>query len=158
MVKVKGAALVAAAAVAIVVGAGAAAWAQTPAQAITERQNLMKTNGGAAQQLNPIVRGQAPWNQQTAIAQAQALSAGASRMPALFPAGTAQGQGAGTTRAAPAIWSNASGFQAEIAKFGQEGARLVQLAQNNDEAGFKEQFPKVAAVCGSCHTAFRAPQ
>lgn len=131
-----------------------AAWAQAPSE-IAARRTLMRSNNQGVQTLNPIVRGEAPWNQTTAVQQADVLVGNAGKIASLFPEGTGPDKGA--TNALPAIWTNAAEFQAKIKTFGDESAKLLQLARANDEAGFKAQFPKIGQACGGCHQAFRKP-
>jgi cytochrome c556 len=141
-------------AVAVVAGAAAIAEAQTNvATAITTRQEAMKANGGAMRALTPIVRGEQPWNQQAAVQAATTLNNTAKAVPTVFPQGS--GPEAGKTDALPVIWQNWSDFQAKSKAFETESAKLLQLAQAGDEAGFKAQFPNVGRSCGGCHENFR---
>lgn len=132
------------------------AMAQTPASNIDQRKALMRGNNGANQQLGPIVRGERPWDQSVAVAQAEVLATNGARIPTLFPAGSGPESGV-ETLALPAIWTNRADFEAKAKTLADEAGRLLQLARANDEAGFKAQFPKVGAVCGGCHTPYRRP-
>lgn len=143
-------------ALAALAGSIAIAEAQTGAASIATRQEAMKGNGGAMRTLTQMVRGEQPWNQQAAAQAATTLNSTAKAIPSVFPQGS--GAEAGKTRALPAIWQNWSGFEAEAKTLETESAKLLQLAQTNDEAGVKAQLPKVGAVCGSCHEKFRAAQ
>jgi cytochrome c556 len=141
-------------ALAVVAGVAAIAEAQTNAAAsITARQEAMKANGGAMRALTPIVRGEQPWNQQTAVQAATTLANTAKAVPNAFPQGS--GPDAGKTDALPAIWQNWSDFQSKSKAFETESAKLLQLAQAGDEAGFKAQFPNVGRTCGGCHENYR---
>jgi cytochrome c556 len=135
-------------------GAMAAAEAQTgTGQAITTRKEAMKGQGAAMRTLTPIVRGEAPWNQQAAVQAATTINNTAKVIPSVFPQGS--GPGAGETDALPAIWSNFSDFQAKAKALETESGKLLQLAQSGDEAGFKAQFPAVGRSCGGCHETYR---
>jgi cytochrome c556 len=143
-------------AIALAALAGGIAIAQAqmaPAAAITARQDAMKANGGAMRTLTPIVRGEQPWNQQAAVQAATTLHNTANAVPGVFPQGS--GTEAGKTDALPAIWANWSDFQAKAKTFESESAKLLQLAQAGDEAGFKAQFPAVGRSCGGCHETYR---
>lgn len=139
---------------AVVAGAAAIAEAQTNAAAsITARQEAMKANGGAMRALTPIVRGEQPWNQETAVRAAATLVNTAKAVPGVFPQGS--GPEAGKTDALPTIWQNWADFQNKSRVFEAEAAKLLQLAQAGDEAGFKAQFPNVGRTCGGCHENYR---
>jgi cytochrome c556 len=146
--------ILAAVSIMAVAGTIAIAQAQTaPTQTIERRQEAMKANGGAMRTLTPIVRGEQPWNQQAAIQAATTLNNTAKVIPAVFPQGT--GPEAGKTDALPAIWQNFPDFQSKARAMETESAKLLQLAQAGDEAGFKAQFPNVGRTCGGCHEGYR---
>jgi cytochrome c556 len=141
-------------AIAAVAGGIAIAEAQTNAAAsITTRQDAMKAQGGAMRTLTPIVRGEQPWNQQAAVQAATTLNNTAKAIPTVFPQGS--GPDAGKTDALPVIWQNFGDFQAKSKALETESAKLLQLAQAGDEAGFKAQFPAVGRTCGGCHETYR---
>ena len=141
-------------AIAAVAGGIAIAEAQTsPAASIATRQEAMKAQGGAMRTLTPIVRGEQPWNQQAAVQAATTLNNTAKAIPTVFPQGS--GPEAGKTDALPAIWQNWTDFQAKAKALETESAKLLQLAQAGDEAGFKAQFPAVGRSCGGCHENYR---
>ena len=58
--------------------------AQTPASNIDQRKALMRANNGANQQLGPIIRGERPWDQSVAVAQADILASNGGKIPALI--------------------------------------------------------------------------
>jgi cytochrome c556 len=141
-------------AIAAMAGGIAIAEAQTgPAASISTRQEAMKAQGGAMRTLTPIVRGEQPWNQQAAVQAATTLNNTAKAIPTVFPQGS--GPEAGKTDALPAIWQNWADFQAKAKALETESAKLLQLAQAGDEAGFKAQFPAVGRSCGGCHENYR---
>lgn len=145
---------VTAVAIAALAGAVAVAEAQTNAAAsITARQEAMKANGGAMRTLTPMVRGEQPWNQQAAIQAATTLNNTSKAIPGAFPQGS--GPEAGKTDALPAVWQNWADFQTKSKALETESAKLLQLAQAGDEAGFKAQFPNVGRTCGGCHEGYR---
>jgi cytochrome c556 len=60
------------------------------------------------------------------------------------------------SRALPAIWTNKADFEARAKAFGDSSARLAQLAEAGDKAGFATQARVVAGGCNSCHSLYRA--
>jgi cytochrome c556 len=71
----------------------------------------------------------------------------------LFP----QGSAGPNSRALPAIWANKADFVAKANAFGDAAARLKQLADAGDTAGFAAQTAVVQKGCGACHSLYRAP-
>jgi cytochrome c556 len=72
----------------------------------------------------------------------------------LFPEGSL----APDSRALPAIWSNKADFDARSKAFGDSSARLAQLAEAGDTAGFAAQAKVVAGGCNGCHSLYRAEE
>ena len=147
-----------AAATALVIGISVVAEAQmSPDAIVAERVQAMKGRGGAMRALTPIVRGEAPWDKEAAIKQATVLvDASKGPIDKQFPPGT--GNDKLKTRALPAIWEKPADWQKDNAAFAEAAAKLQQLAQAGDEAGFKAQFAAVGKACGTCHEAFRGPE
>lgn len=131
--------------------------AQSPAAAIEQRQAAMKQNGGAMKALVPMARGDAAWNQGTAIQALDTLKKVADAAPALFPRGSGPEAGV-KTAALPAIWEKWADFQAAAKAQGDAANNLMTLARANDEAGFKAGFAAMGRSCGGCHEPFRAKQ
>lgn len=121
--------------------------------AITARQDAMKAQGGAMRTLTPIVRGEQPWNQASVVQAATTLNNVAKAIPGAFPDGS--GPDKGKTDALPVIWQNKSDFDTKAKALEEASGRLLQLAQANDEAGAKAQFPNVGRACGGCHETYR---
>jgi cytochrome c556 len=72
----------------------------------------------------------------------------------LFPEGSAGPD----SRALPAIWQNKADFVAKANAFGDAAARLKQLGDAGDSAGFAAQAKLLQQGCGSCHTLYRAEE
>jgi cytochrome c556 len=72
----------------------------------------------------------------------------------LFP----EGSTGPNSRALPAIWANKADFDAKANAFGDSAARLKQLADAGDSAGFKAQAAVVASGCNACHSLYRAEE
>lgn len=139
-------------------GAAIVAEAQTNvAQVVQARKDLMRANGRALASIQPMMRNEQPWNAQTAAAAMTAVRDGARTVPSLFPAGSGPQAGI-ETRALPAIWEQRAAFEAQATAIANAADQLLTLAQANNEAGFRAGLSAVGQVCGSCHTAFRAPQ
>jgi len=72
----------------------------------------------------------------------------------LFP----EGSGGPDSRALPAIWANKADFVAKANAFGDAAARLKQLSDAGDTAGFAAQAALVQRGCGACHSLYRAEE
>lgn len=72
-------------------------------------------------------------------------------MPSLFPAGSDKG----TTKAGPAIWSDAAGFQKAAMTLSGAGGKLAELAKAGDADGVAGQVKVIGDACGACHKDFR---
>ena len=70
----------------------------------------------------------------------------------LFPEGSA----GPNSHALPAIWANKADFIAKANAFGDSAARLKQLSDAGDTAGFAAQAKVVASGCNGCHSKYRA--
>jgi cytochrome c556 len=70
----------------------------------------------------------------------------------LFPEGSAGPD----SRALPAIWENKADFVAKANAFGDAAARLKQLSDAGDAAGFAAQARLVDQGCSACHSLYRA--
>jgi cytochrome c556 len=71
----------------------------------------------------------------------------------LFPEGSA----APNSRALPAIWQNKTDFIAKANAFGDAAARLKQLGDAGETAGYAAQAQIVQGACAACHKLYRAP-
>ena len=121
---------------------------------IKVRQDAMKGNGDAAKVLAPMAKGEQPWNQAAAVKAATEIHTTATKIPSLFPAGSGPETGI-KTAALPEIWKDKADFDAKAKTLETESGKLLQLAQANDQAGFKTQFGNVGKACGGCHQTYR---
>jgi cytochrome c556 len=71
----------------------------------------------------------------------------------LFPEGSA----GPNSRALPAIWQNKADFVARANALGDAAARLKQLGDAGDSAGFAAQSKVIQQGCAGCHALYRAP-
>jgi len=138
-------------------GAAAAFAAASPDPrlgAVAHRQAEMKKMGGALKAVAGYAQGTSDdvGQLRQAAAAARDVAAG---LPRLFPAGT--GQGVGTSRAKPNIWSERDAFNRRILGLRSASAALAlaAVAGNRDEV--KPKFRAVGAACKSCHDFFQVP-
>ena len=78
---------------------------------IAQRKALMKGVGGATRDPGQMLRGQQGFDLAKVKAALETYAEAASKMPALYPAGSETG---GETQAAPAIWQNKADFDAKL--------------------------------------------
>ena len=121
------------------------------ADVISERKATMKNVGMAMGAMVKMIKGQAEYDQQTALLALAVLHNAASGFPSLFPVGSETG---GETTAHAKIWSDMDGFSAGIAKFQADAAAAI-AAKPADLGAFKAEFGKVAGNCTSCHETYR---
>lgn len=74
-------------------------------------------------------------------------------LPDAFPAGSA-GEG---SRALPAIWTDAAGFQARVQAIQQAANGLVEAARAGNAEQVQAAQMTLQQACGACHMAFRGP-
>ncbi|MGP9819594.1 c-type cytochrome [Salinarimonas sp. NSM] len=117
---------------------------------IAERQEIMKGVGNATRSGVQMVRGEAPFDLDTARETFAVYIDASERMPGLFPDGTQTG---GDTEAAPAIWERKDDFEALFAEFGERAA--AGLEATTDEATFQAALGTATQSCRTCHEQFR---
>jgi cytochrome c556 len=121
------------------------------ADPIKERQDKMKIVGKNMGIVGKMAKGQAEFDAQAALAAFVAMKEAADGYETLFPEGTETG---GETEAAPAIFSDRTGFEKKVADF---EASLVKVTASAP-ANIAELGASVGAVgqnCGVCHKAYR---
>jgi cytochrome c556 len=87
---------------------------------------------------------------------AAALEKWAKALPAMFPAGTGEGETSVNSQALAAIWRDRAGFDRAAADYADATARLSALAGANDTPGFTKQLDEVNHGCNACHTGYKA--
>ena len=127
-----------------------AAIAQTPAEIVKQRQDLMdQWYPKFLKSFAEVARGQS-----TDIAGVPAKAKEAATLvrtiPSLFPAGTGHDV-VPTTRAKPEIWSNRTQFEANVAALATETEKLGDIAKSGDIEAYKTQYAAVGKACTSCH-------
>ncbi len=138
-----------------IAGATGIALAATGADAIKERQELMKADGEVSKPLVAMLQGKAQFDLATVQKALKTYEDVARKGPALFPPDSKTGD---KTQALPAIWEddNKADFDARFKKFGQDAE--FALASIKDEASFKANIPAVFKNCGGCHEKYKAKQ
>ena len=117
---------------------------------IEDRQAIMKSFDPAEAVIRKMVAPGGTVDLAAARPQLQVFVDGATKFPSLFPTGS--DTGAVRTSAAPAIWTDAAGFQTAAAKLVTD-AKAAQAA--SDQAGFLTAWQTVESDCGGCHRAYR---
>jgi cytochrome c556 len=138
---------------AAIVSCGAVvAWAATPEEVVSQREDAMKTFGAGAKTLTAFVKdGQGSIDD---VKAATAKMAGVSaNLLALFPEGTAVG--VGKSAAKPEIWASWADFQTKVKGAQDAITALDAAAQAGDAAKVKTAFPVVGQACGACHETYR---
>ena len=139
----------------LIVSVAGAAWAQSAADAIAQRQAGFKAIGAAFGEVKKVL--EAGGDLTTVAARAGEISAFAKRIPTLFPVGSGAEAGI-KTRALPSIWQNKSDFEANAGIMGREADKLMAALQANDKAAAATAFAATAGQCGACHRPYREPQ
>jgi cytochrome c556 len=126
--------------------------APASADALADRQALMKDQGKTVGSITPIIKGEKPFDADAVKAALVHLNEDAQKIDVatLFPAGSDQGK----TTVSPKIWEDNAGFVAAVAKYKKDAAAAAE-ANPNDLESFKVVFNQVAENCASCHKAFR---
>jgi len=123
----------------------------TPAEAVAERQKLMKANGAAWKGVQDKTKA---GDLAGVAVDAESLVQGAKKIPALFPPGSLEGK----TAAKPEIWQKWAEFEASAKNMEVESVKLRDTAKTNNK-GATEALVKDFGrkSCGTCHTPFRVP-
>ncbi|MBZ9600367.1 c-type cytochrome [Phyllobacterium chamaecytisi] len=126
--------------------------APASADALADRQALMKDQGKTVGSITPIIKGEKPFDADAVKAALVHLNEDAQKIDVatLFPAGSDQGK----TTVSPKIWEDNAGFVAAVAKYQKDAAAAAE-ANPKDLDSFKVVFNQVAENCASCHKAFR---
>jgi len=128
--------------------------AQAADDPIATRQAIMASVGAAAGLGGGMMKGEIAYNPAAGKAAIASMNAAAVSFGDFFPAGSDQGK----TDAAAAIWENADGFTAELAKFSAATGKAMEAAGKDGPAdldAFKAAMGPVFATCKSCHETYR---
>lgn len=137
---------------AFVVASSAALAAEDP---ITSRTSLMEANGAATALAGGMLKQQIPYAPAAGKAAITTWEAVATSFGAFFPDGS---EDPSRSEAAPKIWQDRAGFDAELAKFQQAALAAAEAAGKDgpaDLASFQQLAQPVMDTCKSCHESYR---
>ena len=118
---------------------------------IASRQAIMKNVGASMGALGKMAKGELEFDAGTAQFALRVLNTASLGVGELFPEGSETG---GKTEAAPAIWSDPAGFNAEIVKFQTAtGAGVASPPGSKEDLG--GVLGQVGGSCKSCHEGYR---
>ncbi len=117
---------------------------------VSLRMNLMKDAGAAIGMMAAIAKGEAEFDERAVKGALLTLNAVALGFPAQFP----EGATSETSEAAPAIWSDAAGFEKTAAKFIADTYQAKSMPVTNADE-MKAAMGLVASNCKACHEAYR---
>jgi cytochrome c556 len=144
---VAGLAFVAIAAVAVAqdVTVDPAISALSPAEMVLKREELMKSNGGTLRSAGNLSGAEA-------VAAADTLIYNFSNLTVLFGESTKGIE----SKALPAVWDNAEGFNAIMLKALDAANAMKTAAEAGDAAAYATANKSLGAACGECHQGFRS--
>jgi cytochrome c556 len=135
----------------------APATAQDKMAVVTERQDLMKSNGRDAGKIAAFLqKGQGTADD---VAKAAAdIAAHAKKLPTLFVAGTTSAELPGKTRAKPELITNKAKAEQYAATLGEKAMAVEAAAKGGDKQAIQAAFGAMSReACGACHNDFRGP-
>lgn len=121
---------------------------------VETRKSIMQSVGAAAGLGGAMMKGEVDYSPAAGKAAIAAMDAAAHAFGAFFPEGTETGD----TTASPAIWSDAAGFEAQLAKLqAVTGAAMKASGRSgpSDLEAFKAVMGPVMGACRSCHEGYR---
>ncbi len=118
---------------------------------IATRKSMMKSVGGAVKTGVGMMKGEMDYDAAKAEELLKTIQETAHNFGNYFPEDSKTG---GKTTVAPAIWDDAEGFKAALAKFAGDVDAAVD-AKPADLGAFKASFGKVLSNCKACHEKFR---
>lgn len=146
--------MIAAAAVAVFgIGAADVAFAQTPANAIKQRQETFKSFGAAMKAISDSLRSGSP-DAALIRSRAQTLAGHGPNIPSWFPRGSGPEAGI-KTEALPAIWAQPVDFQSRAAAFTRAAQALDAAAAGGNAGAMGKATQELGATCKGCHDNFR---
>ncbi len=118
---------------------------------IEQRQAAMKTVGKSAKSIGEMLKGNAEFNAEQAVAAMVAAREAVENYGDLFPEGSETGF---DTVAKDTIWSDRAGFDAAVAKFKADLDTAI-AANPQDAEAVGAQFGAVGKNCSACHETYR---
>ncbi|HZF35544.1 MAG TPA: cytochrome c [Candidatus Angelobacter sp.] len=127
----------------------------SPADAIAERQKLMKGNGAAAKTIDAFVESGTGTADDVAKS-AASIKEAAGKIPSLFVPGTSIDDNVAKTAAKKEIWDNFDDFKAKAAKLASLAADLEAAAATGDKQKITDAFNTMGKDgCGGCHSLYK---
>ncbi len=118
---------------------------------VTLRINIMQNVGAATGLASGMMKGEIPFDPIAAQAALVTINTAALGLSGLFPAGMEENM---RSSAGPAIWADAAGFKAAVAKFiADSGEAKVFPPESVEE--LRAAFSIVGANCKACHKTYR---
>jgi len=135
----------------VVAGCATGQKSMGPADAVAERQRLMKNVGANWADIQNKVKG---GNPEGVAVNAEAIGLHAQRIPGLFPEGSLTDK----SKAKPDIWQKWPEFQAAAKNLENRAGTLRDQAVAKDAAAVTTTVATFGRdACGACHTPFRVP-
>jgi len=119
-----------------------------PEDAIKYRQSALQLIKSHFGRMQPVIKGQAPYDKAAIQANVAILSTLAELPWQAFPAGS-ENKGA-----LPDIWSDPAGFKAAQDKFKAAVAQLSAAAATGDLDKIRTAYGDVGGACKSCHDVY----
>ncbi|HEX5421497.1 MAG TPA: cytochrome c [Gammaproteobacteria bacterium] len=127
--------------------------AATPKDAVSYRQDVMKSMAGHVGAIGEIVKGQVDYDH--IVAQAKALADTAPLVKDIFPENSKPSDYS-KTQALAKIWQQPQDFQKKVSGLENAAQAFLASAQSGDKEKIQASFKEVGQACGSCHKEFRA--
>ncbi len=132
--------------------------AQMAGKAIDARRGLMKNNGKNMKVIVGFMK-KGMGTAADAAKSARMIASNIAQFPNHYPKGTAQGTGAGNTRAKAEIWTDWAGFAGASSKGAQLALELAMAADTGNKGAMGKALGALGKNgCGGCHKAFRGPK
>ena len=128
--------------------------ADSAAQAIEERQALLKSMGDSMRPLAAIARGRAEADKAVMTRHANNVAAKARGLSVAFAMDTRRSGIASDSL--PAIWTNKADFDRKAAALVTASRSLQSAANSGDAGAFRSAMGAVGAACKDCHDTYRA--
>jgi cytochrome c556 len=131
--------------------------AQMAGKAIDARRGLMKNTGKNMKVVAGFVK-KGMGSASDVARSARMIASNIAQLPNHYPKGTAQGSGAGNTRAKMEIWTQWAKFSGAAAKATDMALKLAMAADTGDKAAIGAAMGGLGKSCGGCHKPFRGPK
>lgn len=120
---------------------------------VEKREAAMGVVGKSTGLIGDMAKGEKPFDAAMANQALADMRAAAEGFADLYPEGT-EGETTNKFLAAPAVWTDRAGFEAELTKF-QDALDAAIEANPQDQAALGAAFGPVGQSCRSCHEGYR---